>query len=108
MGLQLSLPARDALGLGLSNQTPLTSSPLLPGTLQITSGGTAILSGIDSHCTGGYARALCVIPADQWLIGQIAPGTHVYFRRTRTKDAETALTLRNMIYGRYISGFRFD
>ena len=108
MGLQLSLPARDALALGLSNQTPLTSSPLLPGTLQITSGGTAILSGIDSHCTGGYARALCVIPADQWLIGQIAPGTHVYFRRTRTKDAETALTLRNMIYGRYISGFRFD
>ena len=98
----------DGADLGLSNLEPLTSSPLLPGTLQITPNGTPILTGIDSHCTGGYARALNVIPADHWLLGQIAPGTRLYFRRVTTPAAQEALKLRNKIYGAFIPDFRFD
>jgi len=108
MGAQLSLARPDAAPLGLSQTVPLTSSPLLPGTLQITTDGTPILSGIDSHCTGGYVRALRVIPADHWLMGQIAPGSQVYFRRVTATSAEDALARRNLIYSHYITGFRFD
>lgn len=108
MGAQLSLAGQDDPPLRLSQTSSLTSSPLLPGTLQITPDGTPILSGIDSHCTGGYARALTVIAADHWLMGQIAPGSQVYFRRVTAEAAEQALYRRNVIYGQYITGFRFD
>ncbi|MEP6343093.1 MAG: biotin-dependent carboxyltransferase family protein [Maricaulaceae bacterium] len=108
MGAVLSFADMDRPPLTLSNKTPLTSSPLLPGTLQVTSNGTPILSGIDSHCTGGYVRALSVIPADHWMMGQIAPGTRVSFRRERTAASEDTLRLRNHIYGQLIEGFHFD
>lgn len=108
MGAFLKSTGKTPSALTLYDMTPLTSSPLLPGTLQITSDGTAILSGIDSHCTGGYARALSVITADHWIMGQIAPGTQISFRRERTATAEAALSLRNQIYGQLIEGFHFD
>ena len=108
MGAFLRFAHNDEPDFSLSDKTPLTSSPLLPGTLQITSNGTPILSGVDSHCTGGYVRALSVIPADQWIMGQIAPGTRVSFRRERTSAAEEALSYRNRIYGQLIDGFHFD
>ncbi len=108
MGAQLSLSRADQPPLSLSQDESLISSPLLPGTLQITPNGMPILSGIDSHCTGGYARALTVIAADHWLMGQIAPGTQIYFRRVTSAAAQQALSLRNKIYGQYIPAFRFD
>ena len=108
MGARLELADDDAAPLSLSDTTPLTSSPLLPGTLEITENGLPILCGIDAHCTGGYARALSVIPADHWLMGQIASGTRIYFRRVTTLSAVTALNLRNKIYAEYIPDFRFD
>lgn len=108
MGANLSYQGDEDAPFELSNAAPLTSSPLLPGTLQITPNGTPILSGIDSHCTGGYARALTVIPADHWLMGQIAPASRIYFRRVSTDAAEQALEQRNKIYGAFIPDFRFD
>jgi biotin-dependent carboxylase-like uncharacterized protein len=108
MGARLAISGNSGAPLGLSDKTPLTSSPLLPGSLQITPDGTPILSGIDSHCTGGYVRALSVIAADHWLLGQIAPGSQIYFRRVTTRAALDALAQRNMIYRHYIAGFRFD
>lgn len=108
MGAQLSFLQTGLPPLELSDKTPLTSSPLLPGSLQITPDGTPILSGIDSHCTGGYARALSVITVDHWLMGQIAPGSQIYFRRVTTQAALLALRRRNMIYGQFIKDFRFD
>ena len=108
MGAFLRFAQKDEPACSLSDKTPLTSSPLLPGTLQITSNGTPILSGVDSHCTGGYVRALSVIPADHWIMGQIAPGTRVSFRRERSATAEEALSYRNQIYGQLIDGFHFD
>ena len=108
MGARLELADENAAPLSLSDTTPLTSSPLLPGTLEITENGLPILCGIDAHCTGGYARALSVIPADHWMMGKSASGTRIYFRRVTTLSAATALNLRNKIYAQYIPDFRFD
>lgn len=89
----------------------MTSSPLLPGTLQIPPDGQPILMLADGHCTGGYPRALQVIRADLWLLGQIAPGSQVSFRRCFTENAPKILAGRNSFYagdsGGLIDGFAF-
>ena len=85
----------------------MTSSPLLPGTLQIPPDGQAILMLVDGHCTGGYPRALQVIRADLWLLGQIAPGSQVSFRRCFTDQPPKILKARNSFYSGLIDGFAF-
>ena len=89
----------------------MTSSPLLPGTLQVPPDGQPILMLADGHCTGGYPRALQVIRADLWLLGQIAPGSQVSFRRCFAENAPKILSGRNSFYGgQYgglIEGFAF-
>ena len=85
----------------------MTSSPLLPGTLQLPPNGQPILALIDGHCTGGYARCLQVIRADHWQMGQIGPGTRVSFRRCFLGEDERALARRNEFYGGLMPGFSF-
>ena len=85
----------------------MTSSPLLPGTLQIDTNGEPILMFADGHCTGGYPRALQVIQSDKWLLGQIAPGTQVSFRRCFQEHSKKILKARNSFYGGLIEGFTF-
>lgn len=85
----------------------MTSSPLLPGTLQCPPDGQPILALTDGHCTGGYARGLHVIQADQWLLGQIAPGAKVSFRRCFEEEAPDILRARNGVWGSLIPGFAF-
>ena len=106
--------ATDRMGSRLKGDlvtldTPLkmTSSPLLPGSLQIPPDGQPILALADGHCTGGYARALQVIQADLWLLGQIAPGAAVSFRRNLAQDAEVILRGKNSYYADLIPGFSF-
>ena len=106
--------ATDRMGARLRGdkitfKTPrsMTSSPLLPGTLQIPANGQAILALADGHCTGGYPRVLQVIQADIWLLGQIAPGSQVSFRRCFAQDAPKILRARNSFYGGMIDGFSF-
>lgn len=96
-------------GNNVETQAPIsmTSSPLLPGTLQVLPNGQTILALIDAQCTGGYPRALQVIKADQWLLGQIAPGTQVSFRRCFDDDAADILKARNSFYSSLIDGFSF-
>jgi len=93
----------------ISMKTPIsmTSSPLLPGTLQVPTDGQPILALADGHCTGGYPRVLQVIRADWWLLGQIAPGSQVSFRRCFEEDAAKILTARNSFYGGLMAGFSF-
>jgi len=111
-------PATDRMGSRLrgdkiSTHEPLsmTSSPLLPGTLQIPPDGQPILALADGHCTGGYPRVLQVIRADLWLLGQIAPGSQVSFRRCFAENAPKILAGRNSFYGGdyggLIDGFAF-
>jgi biotin-dependent carboxylase-like uncharacterized protein len=85
----------------------MTSSPLLPGSLQVPPDGQPILALADGHCTGGYARALQIIQADLWLLGQIAPGAAVSFRRCFKDDASVILHAKNSFYAGLIPGFTF-
>jgi len=114
----IATPATDRMGSRLrgnkiATEYPLsmTSSPLLPGTLQIPPDGQPILMLADGHCTGGYPRALQVIRADLWLLGQIAPGSKVSFRRCFAENASKILAGRNSFYGGdyggLIEGFAF-
>ena len=115
----IATPATDRMGSRLRgdkisverSDLSMTSSPLLPGTLQIPPDGQPILMLADGHCTGGYPRALQVIRADLWLLGQIAPGSQVSFRRCFAENAPKILAGRNSFYGgKYggmIEGFAF-
>ena len=89
----------------------MVSSPLLSGTLQVPPDGKPILSLIDGHCTGGYLRALQVIRADLWQMGQIGPKTRVSFRRCFDGEPKRILNGRNAFYGAehggLIDGFAF-
>jgi len=91
----------------LDRPLKMTSSPLLPGSLQIPPDGQPILALADGHCTGGYARALQVIQADLWLLGQIAPGSAVSFRRNIAQNADIILRGKNSYYADLIPGFSF-
>jgi len=114
----IATPATDRMGsrlrgdkIATAQPLSMTSSPLLPGTLQIPPDGEPILMLADGHCTGGYPRALQVIRADLWLLGQIAPGSQVSFRRCFAENAPKILAGRNSFYGgQYgglIDGFAF-
>jgi len=91
----------------LNQPVNMTSSPLLPGTLQIPPDGKPILALADGHCTGGYARALQIIQADLWLLGQIAPGTAVSFRRSLDAESAAIIKAKNAYYADIIPGFAF-
>ncbi len=95
----------------MQNPISMASSPLLPGTLQIPPDGQPILALADGHCTGGYPRVLQVIRADLWLLGQIAPGSQVSFRRCFIENSPKILAGRNSFYaaqyGGMIDGFAF-
>lgn len=93
--------------IGLIEPLNMTSSPLLPGSLQAPPDGQPILALADGHCTGGYARALQIIQADLWLLGQIAPGASISFRRAFDAEGPRILTHRNSFYGSLIPGFTF-
>lgn len=91
----------------LDKPVNMTSSPLLPGSLQIPSDGKPILALADGQCTGGYARALQIIQADLWLLGQIAPGTAISFRRSLNEESAAILKAKNAYYADIIPGFTF-
>lgn len=110
----IATPDTDRMGarligdrLELNTQTDLVSGPILPGTLQIPPDGKPILALIDGHCTGGYPRALQVITADFWLLGQIAPGSPISFRRCPKENGAHILKGRNAFYSGLMPGFRF-
>lgn len=91
----------------LNEPLNMTSSPLLPGSLQIPPDGKPILALADGHCTGGYARALQVIQGDLWLLGQIAPGAAISFRRSLADEGPEILRAKNSYYSGLIPGFCF-
>jgi len=92
--------------LSLEAAPDMVSSPLLPGTLQVPPDGTPILSLVDSHCTGGYPRALQLILADMWLAGQIGPGTRISFNRCLMEDAPAILATQTALWQSLIEGWQ--
>lgn len=57
----------------------MISSGILPGTIQLTSGGQPIILLADAQTTGGYPRIARVIDEDLDIIAQLKPGDEVWF-----------------------------
>lgn len=70
------------LGAALARRTgELLSEGQLPGAVQLPASGSPILLGPDAGVTGGYPVIAVVVRDDLDLVGQLAPGTTLQFRR---------------------------
>lgn len=73
MGIQLQEPVENRL-------EPILTSPVLPGTVQLTPGGRLIILMRDGQTTGGYPRVLQLSEKAINAVGQKVPGEKVQFR----------------------------
>lgn len=71
-GLRLDGPA-------LAGPDGILSEALVPGTIQVPSGGRPVVVGADAPVTGGYARIAVVASAQLPRLAQLAPGEPVRF-----------------------------
>lgn len=75
----------DRIGLRLDGPSvsegpgDIVSSPVIPGTIQVTSSGMPVLLLEDSQTTGGYRRVALLLEADLPLAGQLRPGMKIKF-----------------------------
>src|SRR5207249_4543165 len=58
-----------------NEQGELLAAPIVPGTVQLPSGGQPIILGVDAQTIGGYPRLGHVISADLDNLGQLRPST---------------------------------
>lgn len=86
MGLRLAGPP-----IRLQRTAEMYSVAVLPGTVQLPSGGQPIVLLSDAQTTGGYPRILQVIQADLWKLGQVLPGQHSQFQEVSIQEATRAL-----------------
>jgi len=66
------------------------SAPMLPGAIQLTPSGEAIILGPDGGLTGGYPVAGVVATVDLDRISLVAPGDEVAFRAIDVEEAARA------------------
>jgi len=57
----------------------ILSSPVVPGIVQLPSGGSPVLLLHDAQTSGGYRRIAAVIDEDLSLAAQLRPGSRVRF-----------------------------
>jgi antagonist of KipI len=69
-GAPLSVPERE-----------LVSEPVCPGAVQVTRDGQCIILGVDGQTIGGYPKIAQVVSADLDELGQLRPGSQLYFER---------------------------
>jgi len=67
------------------------SDGVVPGAVQVPSGGRPIVIMADGPTTGGYPKAAVVIAADLRLVAQAPPRTAVRFRAVALEEALDAL-----------------
>ncbi len=73
MGYQLLEPLQNDL-------TPIITSPVLPGTVQLTPSGTLIVLMQDCQTTGGYPRVLLLTPQAITVLSQKKMNDSVFFK----------------------------
>lgn len=66
------------------------SAPMLPGAIQLTPSGEAIILGPDGGLTGGYPVAAVVASVDLDRVSLVAPGDEVTFRAIGVEEAARA------------------
>ena len=69
--------------LDYDNSTEITSSGVLPGTIQINNLGKPMLLHRDCQTTGGYPRIGIIHPDDLDILAQKGAGDRLFFRYTR-------------------------
>ncbi len=74
--------------LALRAPLELISTGVMPGTVQLPPGGTAIVLGAEGPTTGGYPRIAHVIAVDQGHLAQRRPGDLMRFAQTDLDDAQ--------------------
>ncbi len=72
----------------------LISSAVLPGTIQVTGSGQAIVLMPDAQTSGGYPRIASVITADLDRLAQTKPGDELWFTLVNQEEAQMALQER--------------
>jgi antagonist of KipI len=90
-------PQSNRMGYRLKSETMLTaqsfdiiSSPVIQGTVQLTSSGELIVLMADAQTVGGYPRVLQVIAADLSVLAQKKPGDLIQFDIVSLQKAEEA------------------
>lgn len=69
----------------------IRSHGIVPGVIQVPSGGQPIVQMRDAQPSGGYPKLGTVIDADLWRLGQAAIGSRVRFIETSYEAAVAAL-----------------
>ena len=95
-------PQSDRMGVRLEGGPELrradtaetVSHGVVPGAVQVPSGGRPIVLGRDCQPTGGYPIIAHVIRADWWKLAQLRPGDRVAFRQTSETEALRLLAMR--------------
>lgn len=82
-GVRLSGPRLPAVAT-------VPSAPMLPGAVQLTPSGEAIILGPDGGLTGGYPVAAVVATVDLDRVSLVAPGDEVTFRAIGVGEAARA------------------
>ena len=67
-------------GSGLQNKLSISSSSVLPGTVQITPDGDLIIVMRDGQITGGYPRILQLTDKAQYKLAQCYSGQLINFQ----------------------------
>ena len=94
---QLHPVATDRVGIGCAGRqqkavagTEILSHPLIPGAVQVPSGGLPLVLLADGPTLGGYPVIAGVVRADLPRLGQLRPGDAVRFREVSADDARLA------------------
>ena len=77
----------DGPSLRLKRNVEMRSHGIVPGIIQVPSGGAPIIQLADSQTSGGYPKIGTVIEADLWRIGQAKLGSKLRFLQTSYAEA---------------------
>lgn len=83
MGIRL----KNSLVHNRERPDEMTSSPVVPGIIQLPSNGSPIILMNDAQSIGGYPRIAKVIDADLWRLGQLWTGNKINFSLIGRRDA---------------------
>jgi allophanate hydrolase subunit 2 len=69
----------------------MRSHGIVPGVIQVPSGGAPIVQMRDAQPSGGYPKIGTVIEADLWRLGQAPIGSRIRFIETSWEEAVAGL-----------------
>nr|WP_321981170.1 biotin-dependent carboxyltransferase family protein [uncultured Cohaesibacter sp.] len=76
--------------LAMTEKLEMRSHGIVPGVIQIPSGGSPIIQTADSQTSGGYPKIGTVIDADMWRLAQTRIGNQICFQKTSYEEALAA------------------